>query len=262
MYIMTPELLWGDYVRNGEIREDCVNFQFRGYGNQTVLMWLLYNRQERAAMRFMERYRNVINVELRDENGMTVLLIACLNRMSEIILMLLGMGVDVNVRTSEGITPLMYVVNMGLEVVRGLVERGADVNAVLNGEEVRDTVLKMSLDSPEVLEYLLSRGADVNYCREGGWTVLMLACWRMMVGCVKMLVEHGNINCDVQNLDGNTALMILCLQYRNYMEENGHDEARMGEYFECIALLMSMTNLELKNDENKTANDIMRDVGM
>jgi len=73
----------------------------------------------------------------------------------------LDAGVDPNLKSSKGATPLFYAVYGGhLEIVELLITRGGDVNAVyLNGNSVLDQA--HDYDDQEMVELLEAHGAEV-----------------------------------------------------------------------------------------------------
>jgi len=72
----------------------------------------------------------------------------------------LDAGVDPNLKSSKGATPLFYAVYGGhLEIVELLITRGADVNAVYLNNSVLDQA--HSYDDEEMVELLEAHGAEV-----------------------------------------------------------------------------------------------------
>jgi ankyrin repeat protein len=96
---------------------------------------------------------------------------------------------DVNVRTTDGATPLHFAAVSGfVEVAELLIDAGADVNAVKVDEGgVESTALRVAVfnDKPEVVELLLKAGAEV----EPSGAMLMEAAERGCRGAVKVLLE-------------------------------------------------------------------------
>jgi ankyrin repeat protein len=103
-------------------------------------------------------------------------------------------------------TPLMCAVaspNASAEMVRFLIERGADVNA--KGGEMSyaglyETVLGLSVQNRDIekIKLLLDAGADIHYQRPYGYDVLIDAMHRgaaasdeALVPIVKLLIEKG-----------------------------------------------------------------------
>jgi uncharacterized protein len=86
---------------------------------------------------------------------------------------------------SEG---LMRAVWAGdIELVRSLVEAGADVNAT--DEYSSGTLLNFD---PSITAYLLSKGADPNtQTNENGASVLAGLCYVNQTECVRLLLAHG-----------------------------------------------------------------------
>src|SRR5262249_4752645 len=96
-------------------------------------------------------------------------------------LTLLDAGTDVNARNAAGRTPLMFAIELGrVAIVRTLLERGADVHAVIQDEEA------------------------------GRWTALYLAAHESQLKCAKMLLEYG-AQVDVRNAIGRTPLICAAL---------------------------------------------------
>lgn len=85
-------------------------------------------------------------------------------------------GADVNARSDDGVTVLMYVAEHieSPEMVAELVKAGADINA-LNRDLSALQLAAMHSRSPEVITALADAGADVNARTKDGRTVLMLA---------------------------------------------------------------------------------------
>ncbi|MBN1598075.1 MAG: ankyrin repeat domain-containing protein [Bacteroidales bacterium] len=117
-------------------------------------------------------------------------------------------GAKVDKKDIAGQTPLMYAAEGGsIEVVKYLVEKGADVNAE-SGSKGRGTALiyAAAANRFEVVKYLLENGADINattpYQNE---TALV---WSVAMGhtdVVKLLVEKG-ADQEIKNRSGQTVM--------------------------------------------------------
>ena len=81
--------------------------------------------------------------------------------------------------------------------------------------DLQDAISKEDiLRSKEILLYLISTGADVNTKNNKGYTPLMLAVLYNKPSIVSLLIKTKDINIDLQDMNGNTALMIA--------SEDGH----------------------------------------
>lgn len=67
------------------------------------------------------------NVDVTDEQGMTILFIAIMIADFDILKLLVSYGANINTQRNDGLTPLMQSVISGGQFTRWLVEQGADV---------------------------------------------------------------------------------------------------------------------------------------
>ena len=85
-------------------------------------------------------------------------------------------GADVNAKDVFDVTALMVAAsgNKNPEIIRTLVELGADVNAKGGGMNVLMYAARYN-ENPEIIRTLVELGADVNAKDYDGWTALMYA---------------------------------------------------------------------------------------
>ncbi|USE34550.1 ankyrin repeat domain-containing protein [Endozoicomonas sp. SCSIO W0465] len=131
---------------------------------------------------------------------------------------LIDRGADVNARDLNGFTALMFAsMQDRRELVAFLIERGADINAVLcNGDNLNGCTALMlaSMNGHrEVIKLLIDGDADVNACMENGITALILASVNGHSEVIELLIDRGvNISAAVVS---NAAMLA---------SKNGHDK--------------------------------------
>jgi ankyrin repeat protein len=206
----------------------------------------------------------------------------------------LGAGANINARDSSGYTPLMYASRGHLEVVKYLVERGA--NLYLKGN---NGVSALGIASGAIGEYLsnvnnnnlytaaqagnlsgvrtaLEFWANINY-RSGQYSItpLMQASGNGYLEIVKYLVEKG-ASLNLFSNEGTTALMFAGnqghLEVVKYLVEKGADitatdknnrtalmQASGNGYLEIVKYMVEKgANLTLTDKNNRTALDWAR----
>lgn len=122
---------------------------------------------------------------------------------------LVSKGADINAKALNGVTPLHVAMSSGNEkIAEFLIEKGADVNVITSDGNTplhlainSFASLTKSLDKPaktafelgfiQMIDGLLSRGADVNIENKAGKTSLELAKDAGFVDIVNFLSEHG-----------------------------------------------------------------------
>jgi ankyrin repeat protein len=153
-------------------------------------------------------------LEARSESGHAALAFAVFDDepMIEIVRELVEAGADVNTADDEGITPLAWEPDTAIAQL--LLDHGADCN---HADSYGDTPLSTACVEGRinVVELMLSRGGNINTRARLGMTLLMLAAMNGHVDVVDLLLDRGASVNDRDN-DGATALYLAV--------ENNHIE--------------------------------------
>lgn len=179
-----------------------------------------------------------------DDKGVPAIAWAAFTGNREIIFQLLDAGADLKNKMSLARQALLIYLSEGLwfdtnrrawddgsiarreEVVRKLVEAGADVNAqshyrglLLNGaiSHTPDFGQPAHTLTPAMIKYLITAGANVNAAGRDGITPLMTAAVKGSDEITRMLIAAG-ANVNARDKEGKTALM-HAPQYRNSKPE-------------------------------------------
>ena len=105
--------------------------------------------------------------------------------------MLIKDGVDIEVKDKDGYTALLIAAEMGnIEMVKVLLENGADVNA-RDIDKHTALIYAAYQGNLEIAEMLLKYGADVHAKDKDGWTALMFASIQQKDALVKLLKKYG-----------------------------------------------------------------------
>ena len=103
-------------------------------------------------------------------------------------------GADVNYREPKKGTPVIEAAVIGnLEILKMLVERGGNVNARYGGIGGSSVLIYAVGDGQnlEMVEYLISKGADVNYVSKTQKSALLWACDIGSFELAKCLIDNG-----------------------------------------------------------------------
>ena len=137
------------------------------------------------------------------------LIIAAEEGSTEDVLSLIKNGANVNAKTDEGVTSLMYASQNGyLEVVQILIYNGADVNAVPN-DGSSALIAATRFNHVDVMDTLIRHGAEVDKKNNDGYTALMYAVEYNYFIPVDMLLFYG-ADVNVTKTNSTTLLMIAC----------------------------------------------------
>ena len=133
---------------------------------------------------------------------------------------LLQGSADCNTRNAEGATLLIQAAEIGnLELVKMLIEAGADVNATdpQGWTALMKALYNHDLDRgfPEIVSALIDAGADIEIQIGYGIRPLMLAAGYGEAGVVDVLLKAG-VDIRAKNEGGRTALMMV--KDKDYVE--------------------------------------------
>ncbi len=121
---------------------------------------------------------------------------------------LLDGGVNVNERDEKGVTALLGAAAKGqYEVAKFLLKKGANVDEK-NEDGMTALMLVAAIGHSKVAKLLLDNDADVNAADNNGLTALMRAMMRGHAEVTKLLLDNG-ANRNAKNNNGLTALMLL-----------------------------------------------------
>ena len=142
----------------------------------------------------------------------TALLNVCKNHEENLgeVQRLIESGANINAVTPSGRMPIMLATAYGhTNIVRFLLENGASINAkdTNKGWSVLMFSTGIQNEEFETAKLLIENGADINETTtESGETALMMACKQCHFNIARLLIETQNINLDITDNNGFTAL--------------------------------------------------------
>ncbi|KKK12297.1 hypothetical protein ARAM_001383 [Aspergillus rambellii] len=160
-----------------------------------------------------------MDVDAREEDGVTALYTASENNHVDIVRLLLqDHQADPNISHNDGFTSLHFAAyNGNLENTKLLLEHKADPNKTRQTDGVTPLYLASQNGHTEVVQLLLDKGADVNIkCTDDGRPAIFIACENGHVQTMELLLKYTqDVSATETNGDG-TALY--------YAARNGHLE--------------------------------------
>ncbi|XP_055309515.1 26S proteasome non-ATPase regulatory subunit 10-like, partial [Sitodiplosis mosellana] len=141
-----------------------------------------------------------------DHSGKPALHVAIENGSKRMVECLINKSVDVNIKDSDGNSALKLALKKGNdEITKLLIQNGANLNANDNASNTALHIAAMSDTSLDVVRFLIEHGADVNARNLYKYSALLTAAERGNVDIAKILIEHG-ANLDVTDIFGNSPL--------------------------------------------------------
>lgn len=123
------------------------------------------------------------------------------------IIQLLENGADINKKDKNGLTPLLVACKWNyLKSIKILLEHGANVN-LMNVNRETPLFYACVKNHPDVVKILMDYGADYTISNPSGFTPLTYSCITVNVDCVRKLLESG-VNPDLPDINGRMPLLI------------------------------------------------------
>ena len=148
---------------------------------------------DKGGLKSLEEIKELLkkgaDLEAKDKDGLTALMVAVYNGRLEVVKYLAECGADLEAKDEEGYTALMTASEYGqLDVVKCLVELGADFEAK---DKDGQTALMEAVKNGRlgVVRFLVENGADLEAKDKDGRTALDIAKNRKRDNCVKFLKE-------------------------------------------------------------------------
>jgi ankyrin repeat protein len=169
--------------------EQRVNVNAAQPDGTTALAWAA-NRDDLETADLL--IRAGAKVSLANEYGVTPLSLACTNRSAPMVERLLKAGADPNAALWSGETPLMTCAQTGnVDTVKMLLSLGANPNAKENQQGQTALMRAVAEKHSEVVRALIDRGADVRARSKGGFTALLFAGQQGDIASARMLLAAG-----------------------------------------------------------------------
>jgi ankyrin repeat protein len=150
----------------------------------------------------------------------------------------IGQGAHVDYKGRAGFTPLNAAARQGnLEVVKYLVEHGADIDKSDNNRDKTPLLAASFKGHFDIVKYLVEKGAKVNAQSINGFTPLHDAAYVGNFEIVKYLIEHG-ADVRIRNQHNQTALETARVGSQR-AARNGNTNAGPEDYEKVINYLRS-----------------------
>lgn len=212
------------------------------YKGETFLMQAIDNDCSLEIITILLKYTK--NIDARDIDGETALMIASYYHRESVVDILLKNGADTSWINGRGYTALLIACKHSkYEIAKLLIEAGANVN-VRNRDGLTPLLLAIHRHNFRLAELLVKNGADVNLKDNTNKTPLMVAVFQKQYDIVKLLVENG-ADVNIKNDDGETALYYaksnLELNVKNGIPANFFNEI-YKKIIDCLEKNADATN--------------------
>jgi ankyrin repeat protein len=146
------------------------------------------------------------DLNFKNKDGDTLLIIASINNRIEIAENLIKAGADLNIQNYNGDTALIIAIkNNYIEIAKMFIDAEADLNIKDNNGDT--ALLWASINNRiEIAKMLIDAGADLNIQNYNGDTALIIAIKNNYIEIAKMLIKAG-ADLNIKNYNGYTALL-------------------------------------------------------
>ena len=211
------QLIWStlfsdfdDPVPWDEVEENIIKGNVAGSGYGYTLLHAFVNQGNELAIRLLLYKGADINAKARSD-GYTPLHVAIESHNSLMVALLLDNGADPLTQDAKEMTAWALAICHGNEeVVKTLVARGIDVNAIARGGAIPAKPLMLAIEygQEKIVDFLIERGARIEAMDGNGNTALIKAVGdARRIQIVKGLLNFG-ANVNASNNHGVTPLMI------------------------------------------------------
>lgn len=206
--------------------------------------------KDKELKKYLENKKIDVNKEKNEDGEIALTLATKLNKKNIINMLLEKEDINVNARNEQGQTALMIAILESPRtiyrtlIIENLLKRGADLN--LRYGVYKHNILMLAILKEDVnsIKKIISENIDINYQNSLGETALVLAVesnidHNKRVEIINCLLKHNSINVNIQDINGYTALNHCILK-----------EAKESVF---LTILSSSTHdLNLQDNQGKT----------
>jgi hypothetical protein len=146
---------------------------------------------------------NGVDIESADQSGRTAVFDAPADKLE----FLISHGAKINIKSSNGETPLMSECNSNVDSLEVLLRHGANIH--VRDNDGNTAILKAAQECPlETIKKLVSLGANIHDRNALGDTALMFAARSSDMSVMPWMLTQG-IGVNLRGAGGNTALTIV-----------------------------------------------------
>lgn len=205
------------------------------------------------------------NIEARDENNATPLILAASSHQVDTVKLLLDKGANVNAKENTGKTALFYACNSyyptvawyAIHTISALLDKGADINAQDNDGR---TVLHYASHTvyTELIRMLLDKGANIEASDNKGITPLHIA------ACL----NDNNVPTNANNIEPTDTALLLLVKGANIKAKDIlgdtplHYATASNCYATAILLLKKGANINVKDNKGITPLHVASGLGL
>jgi ankyrin repeat protein len=146
------------------------------YDEETILMKCCEYEDE-VFVNFVNLFITMrADLNIKDNNGNTALMVAIENKNEKIIKMLINSGADLNIQNNEGFTVLMYSLDIELDYVKFILKKGSNINLQDNSGNTVLMYCCMYYDIllDDIINILLEKGVNLKLKNKKNKTLQMI----------------------------------------------------------------------------------------
>lgn len=208
-----------------------------------------------------------IQVDARDLNGRTGLMLAASRGHTPVVEQLLHHHANINLNDEKHNAALHYAAKgNNLYALKLIFNQTKNIESK-NKKGETPLMIACKKNNSKIMEFLLDNGADINTVNNNGDTLLTLAAQKPCASSINILLQYG-INTEIRNREGSTALDIVSQNrgeidrmlirvlkspqdYRDDKKCNIINKKQLNDTQETKMLNSTNTTNELKSDSGK-----------
>ena len=179
--------------------------------------------------------KNLLDVNT-PEGTYTPLILAAQKGYVDVVQGLLARGAHVNAQVQQGYSALTAAIQAekpNLELIQALLKAGANPNIVFDSNGYTPLIWPESGKHPEIVRALIEAGADVN-AKIGGYTALYSAILSRHLGTVREILKAPHLNPNIENDHKVTALSSAIIASHDVLAANAEFVKALPEIIQAL----------------------------